>query len=365
MRDRPRRNPDDPTLPLVVEDAPAGLPRHLGPMHPRLAAGPFNSADHLFEVKWDGVRALVAKDERGLRVVDRNGADLLARLPELASLGRHLPDGVLLDGEVVVCDAKGRPRYELLAGRLGPKGAKRGHGPLFLAFDLLYDAYRPLLARPLLERRERLARLASGGPLLVPEHLEFDGEPFFEAVREIGLEGVVAKRRDGAYVPGARSADWLKIAATGRRDVVVCGAILADEQPKAIQCGAYRDEALVYVGTAEVPRYLRAHVLERIAGRELTTSPFGGLVDMPSGLRWLRPELTAIVEHGGPGADLGRGARFRSFRVDLTPAECHVEEPIRMPSTTPRLESARPRLVVLKSLFGSESAPRSTEARTD
>jgi bifunctional non-homologous end joining protein LigD len=148
---------DRPTLPFEVDVAPPTLPRHLAPMQARLAAGAFNSADHLFEVKWDGVRALVARDDRGLRIWDRRGTDLLSRLPELGSIAHQLPEGVLLDAEVVVCDARGRPRYELIAGRLGPKSRKTGRGPLVLAFDLLYDDYRPLLGRPLEERRARLA----------------------------------------------------------------------------------------------------------------------------------------------------------------------------------------------------------------
>src|SRR5438874_11345382 len=99
---------------------------------------------------------------------------------------------------------------------------KAGRGPLLLAFDLLYESYRQLMDRPLLERRDRLARLVvRGAPILVPEHLESDGEPFLEAVREFGLEGVVAKRRDSTYVPGARAADWLKVHAVGRMDVTV------------------------------------------------------------------------------------------------------------------------------------------------
>src|SRR5438067_3288588 len=173
-----RRGQDESALLLPLEthvDAPP-LPRHLAPMQPRLAAAAFNSAEYLFEVKWDGVRALVAKDTMGLRVSDRHGGDLLARIPELARAGRQLPEGILLDAELVVCDAQGRPRYESVATRLGPAGRKGGRGPLLLAFDLLYESYHSLMDRPLVERRDRLARLvAPSAPVLVPEHLESDG----------------------------------------------------------------------------------------------------------------------------------------------------------------------------------------------
>src|SRR5438445_228049 len=148
-----RAGPEHPLL-LDPPEAPAALPRSLAPMRPRLARSGFNSPDHLFELKWDGIRALVSQDQAGLRIVDRNGGDLLPAVPELRSL--RLPEGTLLDGEVIVCDSRGRPSYDLLVGRLGPKASKRGKGPLVVAFDLLYDDHRPLLGLPLEVRRERL-----------------------------------------------------------------------------------------------------------------------------------------------------------------------------------------------------------------
>src|SRR5438132_8153497 len=149
-----RAGPEHPLL-LDPPMAPAALPRSLAPMRPRLARSGFNSPDHLFELKWDGIRALVSQDQAGLRIVDRNGGDLLPAVPELRSL--RLPEGTLLDGEVIVCDSRGRPSYDLLVGRLGPKASKRGKGPLFVAFDLRYEDGAPLLRLPAAERRARLA----------------------------------------------------------------------------------------------------------------------------------------------------------------------------------------------------------------
>ena len=115
-----------PTL-IDVGEATSALPRALVPMRPRLAKRAFNSPEYIFELKWDGIRALAAKDATGLRVTDRAGGDLLPAVPELRDL--RLPEGMVLDGEIVVCDSRGRPSYDLLAGRLGPKAAKRGRGP--------------------------------------------------------------------------------------------------------------------------------------------------------------------------------------------------------------------------------------------
>jgi len=184
-------------------------------MRPRLAARAFNSPEYVFELKWDGIRALAARDGNGLRVMDRAGGDLLGAVPELRDL--RLPEGMVVDGEIVVCDSRGRPSYDLLAGRLGPKAAKRGRGPIFVAFDLVYAEGRPLISRPLAERRARLLGAGIGSRILaVPEHLDDDGEPFLEVVAEYGLEGIVAKRRDGRYVPGTRTSDWLNCHVTPR-----------------------------------------------------------------------------------------------------------------------------------------------------
>src|SRR5256714_13249141 len=103
----------------VLLDPPAGppsLPRTLAPMRPRLAEQGFNSPDHLFELKWDGIRALVSNDRAGLRVVDRNGGDLLPAVPELRT--PRLPEGTLRHGESLVCHARGRPGYDRPGRRL-------------------------------------------------------------------------------------------------------------------------------------------------------------------------------------------------------------------------------------------------------
>src|SRR4029077_1713068 len=109
---RAARAGDRPTL-IDQPAGPTALPRTFAPMRPRLAEEGFNSPDHLFELKWDGIRALVSNDQAGLRMIDRNGGDLLPAMPELRTL--RLPEGTLLDGEVIVCDSRGRPNYDPLA----------------------------------------------------------------------------------------------------------------------------------------------------------------------------------------------------------------------------------------------------------
>ena len=339
----------------VLLDPPAGppsLPRTLAPMRPRLAERGFNSPDHLFELKWDGIRALVSNDRAGLRIVDRNGADLLGAVPELRSL--RLPEGTLLDGEIVVCDSRGRPNYDLLVGRLGPRASKRGKGPLFVAFDLLYERGRSVLGLPLEERRLRLAAqgLAQKG-LVVPEHLENDGEPFLEVVAEYELEGVMAKRRDGRYVPGTRSADWLKCLVSPRADVVIGGLVLDDRRgARGLLCGWMNDNgALTYAGEAYVQPFLGEWVDAATRSFRTEGSPFLGPFPLRPGMVWLRPALVAIVEHESIERGVLVDARFRALRFDARIDDCRLEEPVEVPEYPPTGGPDRPRLIVMHSLF--------------
>lgn len=320
-------------------------------MRPRLAEEGFNSPDHLFELKWDGIRALVSNDRAGLRIVDRNGGDLLPAVPELRTL--QLPEGTLLDGEIIVCDSRGRPSYDLLVGRLAPKASKRGKGPLFVAFDLLYDDHRSLLGHACEDRRERLrARGLAQKGLVVPEHLENDGEPFLDVVAEYELEGVVAKRRDGLYVPGTRSADWLKCLVSPRADVVI-GGLVVDERrgARALLCGWMNENgALTYAGEAYVAPYLAEWVDAATRSFRTDGSPFLGPFPLRPGMVWLRPTLVAILDHEGVERGVLVDARFRALRFDGRMDDCRVEEPVEVPHYPPTGGLDRPRLVVMHSL---------------
>lgn len=345
-----RAGSDRPTL-IDGPTGPTGLPRTLAPMRPRLAEEGFNSPDHLFELKWDGIRAIVSSDQSGLRVVDRTGGDLLPAIPELRTL--TLPEGVILDGEIIVCDSRGRPNYDLLVGRLGPTASKRGRGPLFVAFDLLYQDHHSLLGLPLEERRLRLAGLdlAQKG-LVVPEHLENDGEPFLEVVAEYELEGVVAKRRDGKYVPGTRSADWLKCLVSPRADVVIGGLVLDERRgARALLCGWMNDNgALTYAGEAYVPPYLGEWVDAATRSFRTDGSPFLGPFPLRPGMVWLRPRLVAIVDHESVERGVLVDARFRALRFDGRTDDCRIEEPVEVPKYPPTGGPDRPRLIVMHSL---------------
>ncbi len=193
------------------------LPRFIRPMLAR-PGQPFDSPDYLFEVKWDGMRALAFVDREGQRIVSRRGHDVTEQFPELACLDR-LPPGTVLDGELVVL-REGTPDLSLLATRHQVRAPQkirllsRTTPAVLIAFDLLYCDHRSLIPQALLHRRQRLAAMledANDQQVVFSEGIVGAGRAYYEQVIARQLEGVMAKRLSSRYLPGRRSDAWLKI----------------------------------------------------------------------------------------------------------------------------------------------------------
>ncbi len=190
---------------------------------------PADDAGWAYEVKWDGVRAMVCLEAGRLGITSRNGNDVTASYPELQGLGRQLGScQVLLDGEVIACNAEGRADFGVLQSRIHvgrPGLALLASTPVqLLVFDLLHCEGQSLLNRTYDERRATLDELdLHGEHWQVPPAFHSDGQAVVDATRAQGLEGVVAKRRDSTYFPGRRSDCWIKIKHVRRTSAVVVG----------------------------------------------------------------------------------------------------------------------------------------------
>lgn len=193
------------------------LPEHIEPMLAKIGQ-PFDSADHLFELKWDGVRAVTYVDDDGVRMHGRRRRDLASRYPELAFLSR-LPKGTILDGELVVLRDDGRPEFRAILSRenaspAGVAAAAKKNPVVYVIFDLLYDSGESLLDAPLSTRRERMLATvqdAAQPRLMASDGVVGQGLALFEAANEQEIEGIVAKRLDSPYQPGHRGDAWQKI----------------------------------------------------------------------------------------------------------------------------------------------------------
>lgn len=279
------------------------LPEFVAPMLATLVEEPFDSERHLFEIKWDGIRALSFVEGGAARVRSRNRHDLGPAYPELEGLSA-LPEGTLLDGELVVLvddrpsfsaslerlQARGKLRVESLARRLPAR---------YVVFDLLYEAGEALLARPLSERRERLRALleSAGDPRLAfSDGVVGPGRAFFEEVRARELEGLVAKELDGAYLPGKRTRSWIKVKTTRTVPCAILGYV-ADERGDLVSVlvALEEDGRLVSVGRvgSGLGDALRARLTELCRAR-LRPTPF---VDCPEKGIWVEPGLYCLVSY--------------------------------------------------------------------
>jgi bifunctional non-homologous end joining protein LigD len=193
------------------------LPRFVQPML-ALPGVPFDSPDHVFEVKWNGTRVLAFVDQGGYRLVNRHRVDVTDRYPELDLLA-NLPAGIVLDGEIVVLRL-GKPNFGLLLSRnqtrapLKIRSLARILPATYVVFDLLYDRFESLLALPLSSRRERLEKLMqryTHSRLVFSQGLVGPGKAFFAEVCRLGLEGMMAKRLTSRYREGRRTGAWIKI----------------------------------------------------------------------------------------------------------------------------------------------------------
>jgi bifunctional non-homologous end joining protein LigD len=256
-----------------------------------------------YEVKWDGYRTLALKDGPRVRLFSRNLKDVTTAYPTVArTLAELKAPGALVDGELVAIDEEGRPSFQALHHQ-------SAHTVVYYAFDLLQIAGRDLIREPLDMRRQLLAAAAAGTSILVSEPLPGTPAQIERAVRDLGLEGVVAKRRNSRYEPGRRSDAWLKVRFSLRQEFVVGGYKPAGAGFDSILVGYYDRKRLHYAGKvrAGFTPHARAELMQRLAPIERRSCPFANLPSTRSGhwgegvsaedmtaLTWVKP--TVVVE---------------------------------------------------------------------
>jgi bifunctional non-homologous end joining protein LigD len=317
------------------------------PMMAVLTAEAFDDDEWLFEVKWDGHRCL-ANLGTATRLTSRTRRDMTAQFPELIDMHRQLAArNAVVDGEIVALDRNGRPSFERMQDRFHrtPEELARNKGRVpvqFLAFDLLWLDGRPLLDLPLVERRARLNEvLVETRDIRLSQVVEGAGKRFFEQVRELELEGIVAKRAASPYRPGTRSPDWRKIKALCLQDCVIAGWT-PGKGGRAATLGSlllavYDDGRLRYagnVGTGFTHAFL-ADLLERLQELQVPKPMFEGFegTPRPRGARFVRPELVCEVEYlKWTQDDKLRAASFKGLRPDKPPIDARRERPVDAPS---------------------------------
>ena len=233
-----------------------------GPIEPMLAQsadGPSGLQDYLYEVKWDGIRAMVALDEGEISILSRNQHDITARFPELL-----IPDkafrtaSALFDAEIVCLDSEGKPVFKNVIHRLQQNSkdaitrALARYPAFCYVFDCLYLDGRPIVNEPLVRRREWMEdAIRRDTPYRVSEAVT-EGAGLFRAAVEMGLEGIMAKEKNSTYRPGTRSAQWIKIKKRQTMECVIIGYTIGRGVPGtsfgALQLALSEGNTLRYVG---------------------------------------------------------------------------------------------------------------------
>ncbi len=277
------------------------LPRY-EPMLAGRGDRPFDDPAWWFEVKWDGYRVIIGSANGNVRATSRRGLDLLGPFPELANL--DIPDGVVLDGEVVAFDEEGRPSFSLLQRRtgFGGSGTDAVQATNLVVFDVLFRG-EDVTDLQYEGRRDLLDGLGLEAPIVVPEPTPEYGVALFEAVKARGMEGIVAKRLGSKYHPGRRSEDWLKIPVRHRLRAVVGGYLPGEGSRSStfgsILVGLYRPEGLTWVGAVgsgfdeESLRKYR----DALSQIERSDSPFVNDVAVLGTPVWVEPAVVVNVEY--------------------------------------------------------------------
>jgi bifunctional non-homologous end joining protein LigD len=318
-------------------------------IHPMLAESidePFDGKDWLFEIKWDGYRAVTFIENGKVRLVSRNQNDLTPRYSELKDLPKFVKaKTAILDGEVVALDPEGRSSFSLMQQRTGfQTGTKRARpNPdvpvLYYAFDLIYLDGQDWRRVPLEERKRKLASIiTTGDSLRYSDHYAEQGKALFNIAEDNGLEGILAKRRTSCYEE-RRSRDWLKIKIRHEIECVV-GGYTEPEGSRAhfgsLVLGLYDEQQrLIHVGQvgSGFDHKLLSSIWGQLKKLETKKNPFYGEVEALRKTYWVKPELVAQIEytewtHGtsdGTGPKL-RAPVFLGLRDDKDAKECTLKQ---------------------------------------
>jgi bifunctional non-homologous end joining protein LigD len=301
---------------------------YIRPMLARLHEGPFDDPDWIFEIKWDGYRAIAEIGDKETRLYSRNGLSFKDLYPIVFEELKNVKHPCILDSEIVALDKDGLPRFQLLQQYMTSQTVQL----CYYVFDCLSVNGQSIEDRPLLERKEILKTLLPESEVIrYCDHIAERGKDFFAAVTAKHLEGMVAKRADSRYVENARPSDWLKVKNVVEEEAVIAGYTEPQGSRKyfgALVLGIYKNGKLTYIGHTgtgftekslkEVYRQLQPLVTEE--------SPFDKKVPVNGRVTWVRPQLVCNLKYGEITTEgIRRIPVFLGLRLDKDANEVQPE----------------------------------------
>jgi DNA ligase D-like protein (predicted ligase) len=305
---------------------------------------PFDSDNHFFEVKWDGLRALLFLQNGKLQLQNRNLRDVTASYPEIQSVAKKIrANKAIIDGEVVVLSKKGTPDFGRLQNRFGIEDPKRVEtarsvNPVtYVAFDLLHLNGKDVIKDQLGIRKNSLRGLIEECPhLLYGDHVEREGLQYYSEALKFGFEGTVGKEKHSPYLLGTRSGFWIKSKGSRTLEAIVVGYIRGEGIRKttfgSLVMAMYDDQGkLLHVGNVgggfnDKTLVMLKPMLEKLVVKKPIIP---GPVEAPSPITWVRPKIVCEIIYANITADRKlRFPRFNRLRTDKKPEECVLDEDI-------------------------------------
>lgn len=313
------------------------LTHFIKPMLATPAEVPFTDKDWVFEIKWDGYRAITEKKGKNIKFYSRNGLEFQELYPELVPELMKIKKDCVLDGEIVVLNEEGKPSFQ----KLQQFDEDRSMPILYYVFDCLWYDGQDITGLPLTERKKYAQKaLPKSHAVLYSDHVEEEGEKFFnEIIKLDGLEGMMAKRADSTYEEGRRSRSWLKIKLANTQEAVIAGYTAPRESRKyfgALILGVYDKKKLRYIGhsgtgfTDKMLKDLYAKMQPLVTDQ----SPFDEKVPVNAAVTWVEPELVCNVKFSEfTDEGIMRHPVFMGLRMDKEPEEVDpIDKPVKKTS---------------------------------
>ena len=344
----------------------ARFPVTLPPMLATLVDKPFDAEDWLYEVKWDGYRAVAHLHKGKVELKSRNNKSFNEKFYPIYEALKGLKMDAVLDGEIIVSSDEGFSNF----GQLQNWRSEADGRLLYYVFDILWLNGYSLIDLPLQQRREKLFEIIPEHPLIrISQTFATTGTEFFKAARDMKLEGIMAKKADSIYQPGVRTKDWLKIKVGRRHEVVIGGYTKNDGTSKkfsSLLVGVFEKNKFVYtgkIGTGFSDK-LQGEMMKMFAPLIRKTSPFNAVPDInkPSRFRpdpphakatWLQPKLVCEVSYTEVTSDgVMRHPSFEGMRDDKRAPEVKAENA----SSTKKLVKEQPSFLHKNKIIKKEKA---------
>jgi bifunctional non-homologous end joining protein LigD len=318
-----------PVSKIDLSDAPAGkIPDQVKPMLATLVKEPFNDTNWLFEIKWDGYRALAIKSNKEVKILSRNQRLLNDKFKQVKEAVENIEGNFILDGEIVVLDKYGRPKFNLIQNYSPGKNGTL----IYYVFDILYLNGHLLESLTLYGRRKILSKFLLDNPIIkISKVIVGNGIDFFAAAKNQNLEGIIAKNGTSIYREGVRSKEWLKIK-THQTNEAVIGGFTEPEIGRhflgALLLGVYKNDSLYYIGSVGTgfDDDTAIDLKSRLISLQQSDSPFVNLTRNKY-TTWVKPELVCEIKFQEWTNFSIRQPVFLGLREDKNPREVTREYP--------------------------------------